>query len=107
MSFFFAEPPLNPGLSVSAGADLRSFIFSITPPTPSECVENYTITAPGVNIIVLSDDINRQIMSSPDFDLCADTFDFTVTAVTNGGNRATSPPVLIPDDIDFSGRVDK
>ena len=93
---------------MTAGADLRSYIFTVTPPIPSECVINYIITAPGVNDMTFMPNqvAGGSITSPSNFDLCANTYSFAVTAVT-ANNRATSPIVsLNPGHIDFSGTVD-
>ena len=76
-------------LAVTPG-DTQSFSFTITPPTPSECVVNYTITATS------SDGSSRDIsvpvgvggsapinIVEPCFDVCGESYNFTVVPFTS------------------------
>ena len=98
---FGADRPSAPGLTVTPGNDLQSFDFTITPPTPSDCVVNYTITATGSDGSVATITVPASGMgrSASNFDLCTNTYSFTVAAVTNGGNGATSSSVTFLSDV--------
>ena len=93
-------PPSAPMLAVVPGDSLQSFSFSITPPTPSECVVNYTITATS------SDGSSRDIfvpvgvdgsapidVMEPGFDVCGESYNFTVVPFTSQGAGPTSSGV--------------
>ena len=89
--------PSAPGLMVAPGTDLQSFIFTITLPTPPDCVVNYSISVSGSDgsVATITVPASGRGRSSPDFDLCANTYSFTVTAVTHGGNGMTSSSVSL------------
>ena len=82
---------------MTPGANLQSFVFTITSPTPSECVSNYSVsvTSGGGNVVTYIVPINGVGTSASIFDLCANTYSFTVTAATTGGNGETSSSVGI------------
>ena len=87
--------PSAPGLVVTPGTDLRSFVFTITPPTPSECVSNYcvSVTSGDGSVAAIIVPANGMETSASHFDLCADAYFFTVTAATTGGNGETGSSV--------------
>ena len=76
---------------MTSGNDLQSFNFTITPPTSSNCVIHYSVTATDNDGNMETITVPRSgIGRSSGFDLCTNTYSFTVAAVTIGGNGATS-----------------
>ena len=84
-----------------------SLNFTITPPSyAGQCVLNYTITATDNNgsvltdIIAVSDGGEAVTVTETGFDLCNDTYNFTVVAntLTYTGNRSVT---FNPETLDF------
>ena len=96
---------------MAPGNDLRSFDFTITPPNPPDCVTNYSVTVTGSDdsMEILTLPASGMGNSGSGFDLCGSTYNFTIAAVSEGGNGATSESVsLFPgnDSLDVSfGRI--
>ena len=85
--------PSPPGL-MAVLADLESFIFIITPPTPSQCVRNYSFTSTEGGGMLLNnitlEATKRVMVNASDLDLCNNNYTFTVVALTAaepGGSR--------------------
>ena len=85
---------------VTAGADLRSFDFTIIPPPSAQCVNEYFVTTTGsdgsmdTTIVRANEPLSSS--SSSIFNLCANMHSFTVVAMTSEGNgtvgRASTSP---------------
>ena len=93
-------PPSTPGLAIEA-VDSKSLTFHITPPElASQCVLNYTITATSSDGSVLPDitvEVSERgepvtLITESGFDLCSNTYTFTVVAntLTGPGDRSVA-----------------
>ena len=94
LSLPYAGLPDAPGLVVTV-VDIETFIFKITPPSLArECILDYTITAtsndgnvlPDITILV-TDTVTTEptLATRSDFDMCNNTYTFTVVANTLAG----------------------
>ena len=94
------------GLMVAAGADLRTFDFTITPPSNSECVDEYFITITDSesrvdSVITVPASKLGMSTSPPGFNLCTNTYSFAVVAATSQVNGTASPSVNFPPAGEF------
>ena len=103
LSHLAVVAPSAPGLMVAAGADLRTFDFTITPPSNSECVDEYFITITDSESRVDSVITVPAGMSTspPGFNLCANTYSFAVVAATSQVNGTASPSMNFPSTGEF------
>jgi hypothetical protein len=80
-------PPSSAGLAVVRGGDFISFNFTITPPTPPDCVLIYTITATSSDgsrgfIVPASRVDGSTPVNVGGFNVCGANHKFTVAPVT-------------------------
>ena len=94
--------PSAPGLAVEPH-DYQSYNFTVSPPTPSQCVLSYVITsADGLrNITVNSTDSGSSVTTADSFDLCNNNYSFTVVAMTAAGLGDTSS-IVYPQPVSLS-----
>ena len=79
-------PPSAPMLTVTP-RDSRTFNFTITPPTPSECVIGYilNVTTAAAAPVMIHVPANGTVPDMNVFDVCAVDYYFTLVPVTNVG----------------------
>ena len=77
--------PIEGSVGFGVTQDLQSFTLTITPPSPSECIVNYTITvnnSAGETVQQITVPAARTITVNRSFALCSETYTFQVVPVT-------------------------
>ena len=106
MHYFLVGPPSAPGLTATLSADLVSFEVTISPPTPLECVTNYTLTvnsSDNSDIMDITVPTAQTSVPVDDVSICSESYSITVVPNTIEGPGPWSVPFTSGMQPDFLG----